>query len=150
MGRAEVNPVTYSPVRALAELKAQHGMLRDMMERCEAFADELEAGRCGPVQLTREVSRLRLAFEAHNKFEEEMLRPVLLTGMPADAMDLRIEEHVAEHRHMRSALATNETTMLREVIDSIRAHLDAEELLLSSATALRAPQAPTKLEKARH
>ncbi len=141
--------MTYSPVRALGELKAQHELLRDMMERCEAFADELEAGRCGPLQLTREVSRLRLAFEAHNKFEEKMLRPVLLAGIPAAAMDLRIEEHVAAHRTMRFALATSETAMLREVIASIRAHLDAEEHFLSSARALRTLQAPTKPEKVR-
>jgi MFS family permease len=32
----------------------------------------------GPLQLTREVARLRLAFDAHNRFEEQLLRPVLL------------------------------------------------------------------------
>lgn len=135
---AERHAVTYSAARALGELKAQHNNLRDMMERCEAFADELQAGRCGPLQLTREVTRLRLAFAAHNKFEEEMLRPVLLAGIPGDAMDLKIEEHVASHRYMRSALARDETSMLREAIESMRAHLDAEELYLVSAATVRA------------
>jgi len=49
-----------------------------MMDRCEELADELDAGRMGPMQLTREVARLRLAFDAHNRFEEQLLRPVLL------------------------------------------------------------------------
>lgn len=125
------------PARALAELKAQHDMLRGMMDRCEAFADELEAGRCGPLQLTREVSRLRSAFDAHNRFEEEMLRPVLLAGMPPEAMAQQIEEHVEAHRSMRTNLASNETTMLRDVIDAMRAHLDAEERYLQTAQTVR-------------
>jgi Hemerythrin HHE cation binding domain len=117
---------------------AQHRLLRGMMTRCEAFADELEAGRCGPMQLMREVSRLRLAFDSHNKFEEEMLRPVLLAHLPAAAIQLEIEEHVDAHSQMRSALATDETAMLREVIDAMRRHLDGEERYLHSALALGA------------
>jgi len=137
----ETAPVTYSHSRAIAEIQAQHAMLRGMMDRCEAFAGELEAGRCGPLQLTREVARLRLAFDAHNKFEEEMLRPVLLAGMAPAMIDRRIEEHVSEHRAMRTSLATSETNLLREVIDSMRAHLDAEERYLRSAMTVRAAAA---------
>lgn len=128
----------YSAPRALAELKAQHNMLRGMMERCEALADELDAGRCGPLQLTREVARLRLAFEAHNRFEEAMLKPVLYAGADAALIDRKIEEHVDAHRAMRIALDSTETAMLRAVIDSMRAHLDAEEVYLLSASTLRA------------
>jgi hypothetical protein len=127
----------YSPHRALVELDAQHSMLRGMMERCEALADELDAGRCGPLQLTREVERLRLAFEAHNRFEEELLRPVLFAGVDAATLEASVQKHVDEHRKMRMGLATSETTMLREVIDSMRAHLDAEERFLRSASSLR-------------
>lgn len=129
--------VAYTPARALAELQLQHDMLRDMMERCEALADELDAGRCGPLQLTREVTRLRLAFEGHNKFEEEILRPVLMAGVPAEAMERQIAEHIESHRKMRTGLATTETTMLREVIGSMRAHLEAEERYLASTHILR-------------
>lgn len=129
----------YTPARALAELKAQHDALRGMMDRCEELADELDAGRSGPIQLTREVSRLRLAFEAHNTFEEQLLRPVLL-GHDAFAevrIERMIEDHVGEHREMRRRLHSNETSVLRDVIETLRAHLDAEERYLLSARVLR-------------
>lgn len=129
----------YTPSRALAELKTQHDALRGMMDRCEELAGELDAGRMGPLQLTREVSRLRLAFEAHNTFEEQLLRPVLL-GTDAFAevrIDRMIEDHVGEHRSMRAQLATTETSVLRDVIETLRAHLDAEERYLLTARVLR-------------
>lgn len=129
--------MTQSAERALGAIKAQHAMLRGMMDRCEAFADELDAGRCGPLQLTREVARLRLAFAEHNKFEEEQLRPLLLAGVAAEAMDRQIAEHVDAHRAMRVGLQSDETSMLRDVIDSMRAHLDSEERYLSAATTVR-------------
>lgn len=111
------------------------------MERCESFADELDAGRCGPLQLMREVERLRLAFEAHNRFEEQMLRPILFAGIDNAVIDRQIDEHVQSHRAMRQGLASNETKMLRDVIESMRAHLDAEERFLASAATLRAAAA---------
>ena len=129
----------YTPARALAELKAQRDALRGMMDRCEELADALDAGRMGPLQLTREVSRLRLAFEAHNQFEEQLLRPVLL-GSDAFAevrIDRMIEDHVGEHRAMRARLQTTSTSALRDVVETLRAHLDAEERYLLSARVLR-------------
>lgn len=131
--------MNHSAERALGAIKAQHAMLRGMMDRCEAFADELDAGRSGPLQLTREVSRLRLAFAEHNKFEEELLRPLLLAGVPAEVMDHQIAEHVDAHRAMRVGLQSDETSMLRDVIESMRAHLDTEERYLFAATTVRAP-----------
>jgi hypothetical protein len=127
-----------SAPRALAELKAQHDLLRDMMDRCEDLADELEAGRSGPTQLMREVTRLRLAFDAHNKYEETLLRPVLLQSHAAEKMEQLLAEHVAEHRSMRSDLASSETAMLRQVIDNMRSHLAIEERYLLAAQTLRA------------
>lgn len=129
----------YTPSRALAELQAQHDALRGMMDRCEELANELDAGRMGPMQLTREVSRLRLAFEAHNTFEEKLLRPVLL-GSDAFAdvrIDRMVEDHVNEHRSMRAQLNTTQTSALRDVIETLRAHLEAEERYLVSARVLR-------------
>jgi|SoiMetStandDraft_2_1073263.scaffolds.fasta_scaffold514790_2 iron-sulfur cluster repair protein YtfE (RIC family) len=128
-----------TPSRALAELKAQHDALRGMMDRCVELADALDAGQVGPLQLTREVARLRLAFEAHNKFEEQLLRPVLL-GNDAFAevrIDRMVEDHVGEHRAMRMRLETTETSALRDVVETLRAHLDAEERYLLSARVLR-------------
>lgn len=126
----------YSAPHALAELKAQHDLLRGMMDRCEELADELDAGRCDPTQLTREVTRLRLAFEAHNKFEEQLLRPVLLDSISAAELERMIGQHVEDHRVMRQRLATSETSALRDVIDSMRLHLAAEERYLLSTRTL--------------
>lgn len=133
----------FTPGRALTELKAQHAALRGMMERCLELADELDAGRCGPTQLLREAARLRLAFEAHNRFEEQLLRPVLLE---ADRFgEVRIsqmeQQHIDEHRSLRTRLASHAgspmTSELRQVIESLRTHLDQEERLLLSGKVLR-------------
>lgn len=129
----------FTPGRALIELKAQHDALRGMMSRCLELADELDAGRMGPTQLMREVSRLRLAFDAHNKFEEQLLRPVLLEGdaFAGVRIDRMVEDHVNEHRAMRQRLASSETSALRDVIETLRAHLEAEERYLLTAKVLR-------------
>lgn len=129
----------YTPGRALVELKAQHDVLRGMMSRCEELADALDAGRMGPTQLTREVARLRLAFDAHNAFEEQLLRPALLEGdaFAGVRIDRMVEDHIAEHREMRSRLNTTETAALRDVIETLRAHLEAEERYLLTAKVLR-------------
>jgi hypothetical protein len=128
----------YTPARALAELAAQHDALRGMMDRCLELADLLDAGQMGPMQLTREVSRLRLAFEAHNAFEEEMLRPVLLGEVFGDVrIDRLVDDHIHEHREMRAQLNTSETSALRETIEQLRAHLEAEERYLLNARVLR-------------
>lgn len=128
-----------NPSKVLSELLRQHETLRAMMERCEALADELDAGRGDPGELTREVAKLRLAFDAHNKFEEQLLRPVL---REIDAFgDVRIERmfttHVDEHRAMRTQLGDGPTNALRTAIDSLRVHLEAEERYFLSSKVLR-------------
>jgi hypothetical protein len=136
----------YSPTRALTELKAQHDALRAIMDRCEQLADALEAGGIDPTPLTREVTRLRLAFEAHNKFEEQLLKPVLLAsdahaGVRIERM---VEDHVGEHREMRARLGTTELSELRDAIETLRAHLEAEERYLLTSRVLRdEPPAPS-------
>ena len=131
--------MTLTPGRALAELEAQHDALRGMMDRCEELADELDAGRCDPMELTREVARLRLAFDAHNTFEEQLLRPVLkeVDAFSVPRIERMVEDHVGEHRAMRASLGSNETRDLREVIETLRAHLEAEERYLLTARVLR-------------
>lgn len=135
--RSDRRPTT--PARALAELNAQHEALRGMMDRCEELADALDGGHAGPLQLTREVERLRLAFEAHNQYEEQLLRPLLLgnDALAGPRLERMIEDHVGEHRAMRAQLASSETSALRDVIETLRAHLDAEERYLVSARVLR-------------
>lgn len=131
--------MTYTPSTALEELMAQHASLRVLMDRCDDLADEVDRTGEPPLQLTREVAKLRLAFDSHNKFEEELLRPVLLSQ---DAFgEVRIEQmvssHVDEHRSIRTRLHSWVTEELRDVIASLRAHLDAEERYFLSARVLR-------------
>jgi hypothetical protein len=129
------SPTHYTPSGALAELMTQHDTLREIMARCEELADELDYGGCDPMVLTREVARLRLAFDTHNKFEEQLLRPVLLGGdaFAEVRLERMISDDVGEHRAMRTQLTTTETSGLRDVIAALRAHLDAEERYFSSA-----------------
>lgn len=112
------------------------------MDRCEELLGEVDAGRCGPTQLVREVSRLRLAFEGHNAFEERLLRPLLREKDPfaAARIDRMIEDHISEHRTMQLRLGNKETNDLRDVIETLRAHLDAEERYLLTPQVLREHQ----------
>jgi hemerythrin-like domain-containing protein len=127
------------PSKLLAELLAQHDELRTIMDRCEELADQFDAGQSTALALTGEIARLRLAFDAHNRFEEQLLRPVL---REIDAFgDVRIErmftDHVGEHRAMRLQLGDDTTNALRGAIDSLRVHLQAEERYFLSSRVLR-------------
>lgn len=130
------------PGRILVELEAQHAELRKMMDRCEESIDELEQGRIDVADIARETARLRLAFTAHNTFEEQSLRPILLANDAFGIVrcDRMIEDHIAEHRELRERMqaATDSTAHLRDVIETLRAHLDAEERYLLTAKVLRA------------
>jgi iron-sulfur cluster repair protein YtfE (RIC family) len=130
-----------TPSRALAELVIQHAALRAQMDQCEQLADELDAAGGDPAQLLREVVRLRETFDAHNQFEEQLLRPVLLDAdwLGAVRVARMVEDHVAEHRAMgvRLAAVPTPTSELRAVVASLRAHLDAEEQYFLSRKVLR-------------
>lgn len=117
---------------ALAELEAQHEVLRGLTDRCEELADGLEAGTLDPDQLTREIVKLRLAFETHNTFEERLLRPAMLDedAFTAVRIDRMVEDHVGEHRAIYTQLGATETRILRETLAMLRAHLAAEECYL--------------------
>ncbi len=132
--------MTITPSRALTELIAQHDSLRVMMDLCEDLADNLDAHpEADPMPLTRELARLRLAFDAHNKFEEQLLRPVLLEHDSFGPVRVQrmVEDHVHEHRAIGERLASPATAALRDVIETLRAHLDAEERYLLTSKVLR-------------
>jgi hemerythrin-like domain-containing protein len=134
----EGGPVKPTPSKLLAELITQHDELRRIMDRCEELSDQLDMGRGDAGALTREIVTLRHAFDAHNKFEEQLLRPVL---RDLDAFgDVRIErmfrDHVGEHRAMRLQLGDATTNALRAAIDSLRVHLQAEERYFLSSRVL--------------
>jgi hypothetical protein len=99
----------------LAELHEQHDELRAIIARCEVLADDLDMGKADAATLTREVVRLRVAFEAHIKFEEQLIRPGLLAP------------HAREHRVVGLQLGDATTNALRAALDSLRAHLEDEE-----------------------
>jgi hypothetical protein len=127
-----------TPSGVLAELIEQHEKLRVMMDRCEQVADELDQGRAQASDVTREIATLRIAFEAHNRFEEQLLRPVL---READAFgDVRVErmvaDHIDEHRAMRFHL-DGPTAELRSALYLLRAHLVAEERYFLTSRVLR-------------
>jgi hypothetical protein len=131
--------VTKEPSRLLAELLQQHDSLRAIMDRCEELADQLDAGKGDAGALTREVAKLRIAFDTHNKFEEQLLRPML---REIDAFgEVRVErmfhDHLREHRAMRLQLGDATTNALRGAIDSLRVHLQAEERYFVSSRVLR-------------
>ena len=132
-----VPPSTHS--QALTVLLAQHNELREIMDRCDGLADELDRGLVEPSQVFAEVARLRRAFDIHNQFEEGHLRPVLLETVAFG--DVRIDEmvrtHVAEHRLVRDRLSNPVTDELRVTVDRLRSHLAAEERYFLSSKVLR-------------
>jgi iron-sulfur cluster repair protein YtfE (RIC family) len=124
---------------ALHELLQQHDTLRKLIEHCEKIADELDRGKGAPTELMREVSRLRIAFDAHNKFEEQLLRPILrdVDAFGDVRVEQMVEDHTNEHRLMRERLATTITGELRATLESLRAHLATEERYFLSSKVLR-------------
>jgi len=126
------------PSQAREVLVEQHSTLREMMDDCEHLADEVDAGRGKLLALVRSVAALRAAFEAHNHFEEQTLRPML---HDLDAFgDVRIEhmlaDHVDEHRVLRHRL-DGPTAELRATLYALRAHLAGEERDYLSRRVLR-------------
>ncbi|MFN0250045.1 MAG: hemerythrin domain-containing protein [Kofleriaceae bacterium] len=125
---------------ALAELLDQHDKLRELMDHCEDLADAVDAvPGTDPEPLMREIAKLRVAFDAHNKFEEGLLRPVLLAhdSHGAVRVERMVEDHIHEHQTARARLVSPTTEALRDVIETLRAHLDAEERYLLSSKVLR-------------
>ena len=128
-----------TPSRALDTLAAQHATLREMIDRCEELADEVDAGTAAASSLLRAVARLRIAFDEHNQFEEQLLRPLLLDAdwLGAVRVSRMVEDHVEEHRAMRVGLAATPTGDLRGVLASLREHLATEERYFLSRKVLR-------------
>ena len=117
------------PSRVLAELAGQHAILHDMIDRCEELADALDVDRIDPDVLLREVARHRIALDAHNRYEEQLLPPLLLDAewLGAVRVSRMVEDHIVEHRAMRTQLGSAPSSELRATLASLRAHLDSEE-----------------------
>jgi hemerythrin-like domain-containing protein len=123
----------------LEQLLAQHAELRVIIEHCERLADELGRGNVEPAVLTREVARLRIAFDTHNRCEERFLRPLLAdSGAFAEVrLDQMVFDHVEEHQLMRGGLHADVVEELRTTLVHLRDHLATEERYFLSAQALR-------------
>ena len=128
-----------TPSAALDTLAAQHAALHERIERCDALADEVDIGMTEPGRLVDEVLQLRGAFDEHNRFEEQLLRPLLLDADWSGAVRISrmVEDHVEEHRAMQRGLAATPTGELRRVLASLRDHLRSEERYLLSRKVLR-------------
>ena len=126
------------------ELMQQHDALRAHMDRCEQLADDLDAGRAPDGVLTSEVASLRVAFDAHNQFEERWLRPVLLDAFDDMRVDRMFADHVGEHREMRQHFGDGPIGELRAALDNLRAHLAAEERYFASSRILREDSATNR------
>ncbi len=122
----------------MRELFEQHEALRVLMDECEQAADDIDVDRGDLGRLTREVTKLRAAFEAHNLYEETLL-PSILRDQDAFG-DVRVSymvaDHADEHRTLRARL-DGSTAELRATLYSLRAHLAAEERVFLSARVLR-------------
>lgn len=129
----------HHPSKLLTELLKQHQSLRAMIDACDKLADELESGQGDPTALTREVAKLRLAFDAHNRFEEQLLRPVLreIDAFGDVRIDRMIADHLGEHRAVREHLGEGPVAVLRAALDHLRVHLQAEERYFLSSKVLR-------------
>jgi ABC-type transporter Mla subunit MlaD len=126
------------PSRAMRQLFDQHESLRAIMDDCEQLADEVDAGRGDLVQLVREVAKLRVAFEAHNRTEEQLLPSILreLDAFGDVRVDYMLTDHIHEHRALHQRLDVP-TAELRATLYDLRAHLAAEERTFLSARVLR-------------
>jgi iron-sulfur cluster repair protein YtfE (RIC family) len=129
-----------NPSAAFDTLAAQHAVLRERIERCDALADEVDIGMTEPGRLLEEVAQLRGEFDEHNRFEEQLLRPLLLDveWLGAVRVSRMVEDHVQEHRAMQLGLGATPTAELRRVLANLRDHLSSEERYLLSRSVLRA------------
>lgn len=137
------------PGLGLAELISQHDRLRELMDQCEDLADAVENDPLGdPAPLMRTLTNLRLALDAHNKFEEQLLRLVLRQHdhLAPDRIERMVEDHLHEHRTMCQQLSSPATAVLRTAIETLRTQLDAEERDLLTPSLLR--DELTRLESA--
>ena len=114
---------------ALRERAVPPAARRELIARCPELADELDAGRIESAPLVDAVTALRSAFDAHSQFEERLLRPVLLSADRPGALPVgrMVHDHTLDHRAMRRGLEPTTSSQLRDVLDILCAHLDAED-----------------------
>lgn len=104
----------------IAELMRQHAVLRGLITVCEGMADDLDRDAVQPAEVLKMVAQLRQMFEAHCRYEEHVMRPVI------DAA------HLDEHHDATEHLGSPMTNELRATLARLRHHLDSEDRYFSS------------------
>lgn len=99
----------------IAELLRQHAEIRVLIDHCERLADELDRGAIEPAAVLMEVAQLRDVFEAHCRYEERFVRPIIDNA------------HIDEHRGAAEVLGSPITSELRATLVRLRHHLDSED-----------------------
>ncbi|CAN5909315.1 hypothetical protein BH11MYX2_BH11MYX2_10090 [soil metagenome] len=129
-----------TPSEAMQELISQHDNLREIMDHCADLMDSLDSHPQGdPRPLTQQIAKLRAAFDVHNTYEERLLKPTLLAHDLYGTLRVErmVNDHVQEHGLIGARLGSPAIESLRDVIETLRAHLEAEERYLLSPQALR-------------
>jgi hypothetical protein len=89
---------------ALKGILAQHGQIRDLLERSQGMAAAALAGEVVPPEmLTSAIGDIRTTMEVHLAFEEKVLLPLLHDDLPLGPA--RAEILLDEHRRQRHLLA---------------------------------------------
>jgi hypothetical protein len=100
--------------------------LETLADLCEALADDVDAGRCMPGELSAAITHLRAELDRHGEVKLRALRAQ--SHMAAAIAEQQIEEHVRAYLEERRGHvhATGATGELREVLGVLRVRLDAE------------------------
>jgi iron-sulfur cluster repair protein YtfE (RIC family) len=132
------------PSAARDALLAQHARLRVLFGEALALARLREATGDGGPALEELMPRISRAFAEHNRYEEAVLRPVLLArdGLGPVRVERMMEEHVEEHRAFVEQLAAGAlqcAAALADFVEEVEAHMAAEERVFLNVAVLRDP-----------
>lgn len=131
------------PSAARDALLAQHARLRVLFGEALALARRRETAGDGAAALEELLPRICRAFAEHNRYEESVLRPVLLArdDLGPARVDRMMEEHVEEHRAFVEQLAgaLPSAFALADFIEEVEAHMAAEERVFLNVAVLRDP-----------
>lgn len=131
------------PSAAREALLEQHARLRVLFGEALALARQREATGRGGAALEELMARISRAFAEHNRYEESVLRPVLLArdGWGPARVDRMMAEHIAEHSAFVEQLAgvLPSADALADFVEEVDAHMAAEERVFLNVAVLRDP-----------
>ena len=126
-----------NPAKIRDALLTQHQRLRGMFDHARALA----GGERGGAALAELLAELGRALVEHNRYEESVLRPMLLAqdAWGGARVDRMCEEHAGEHRAFveRLAAAGEDAAELADLIEEVEAHMAAEERVFLNIAVLR-------------